>query len=164
MDISMPDLNGIEATRQIIANNSAIKIIALSMHSENIYITGMMNAGASGYIAKSSSVKELIKGIKVVLKGEIFLCPKTMKSVADNDGHLALSTGASIFAILSNKEREVLQLIAEGYKSKLIAGRLEISTRTVEVHRANLTKKLNIHSIAGLTKFAIAEGITSINF
>jgi len=163
MDVSMPDFNGMETTRQILKINTNIKVIALSMHSEKIYVMGMLNAGASGYILKSCSFNELVICIKTVLSGRTCFC----REVAD---HLLINTddqrvnenNDSVFSILSDKEREVLQLIAEGHKSRQIAARLNISIRTVDVHRVNLKRKLNIRTVAELTKFAITEGITSL--
>ena len=161
MDVSMPYLNGMEATKQILAKNPEIKIIALSMHMEKIYVTGMMNAGASGYILKSCSFKELVKCIKTVLSGHHFFCREVRPLIADTDGKPASGNNVSVFSLLSKREREVLQLIAEGHKSRKIAQKLNISVKTVDIHRTHLKTKLNIHSIAELTKFAIAEGLTS---
>ncbi len=164
MDVSMPDLNGMEATRQILVNNPDIKVIALSMHSEKVYVMGMLNAGASGYILKSCSFIELVNCIKTVLSGEPCLCMEVADHVLKNGRKRpGKDKNISVFSLLSNKEREVLQLIAEGNQSSKIALKLNISIRTVDVHRLNLKNKLNIHSIAGLTKFAISEGITSSN-
>jgi len=161
MDISMPDLNGIDATRQILAANSNIKVIALTMHPEIIYIMGMLNAGVSGYILKSCSFEELIAGIKIVLSGERFFCEEARQVIANKKYSPFKDKPISVFSLLSNKEREVLQLIAEGNKNNKIADKLNISIRTAEVHRAHLKKKLNINTVAGLTKFAISQGITS---
>ena len=163
MDVSMPQLNGMEATKQILTKNPEIKIIALSMHMEKIYVTGMMNAGASGYVLKSCSFKELLKGIQVVLSGEHFLCRDVRYLVTDEDGAPVIQGRPSVFSLLSKREREVLQLIAEGHKSRKIAQQLNISVKTIDIHRTHLKRKLNIHSIAELTKFAIAEGLTNIN-
>jgi two-component system, NarL family, response regulator NreC len=161
MDISMPRLNGMEATKRILAKNSEIKIIALSMHREKIYVAGMINAGASGYILKSCSFKELLTGIATVLAGEFFFCREVRHLVTDG-GHVPKNNKkTSVFSLLSKREREVLQLIAEGYKSRAIAQKLNLSVKTIDIHRTNLKSKLNIHSIAELTKFAIAEGVTT---
>lgn len=161
MDVSMPGLNGMEATRQIVRKNPRIKVIALSMHMEKVYVTGMMNAGASGYILKSCSFKELLKCIRTVLSGESFLCREVKHLVKINGGGPDPGKRVSVFSLLSAREREVLQLIAEGHKSKDIAQKLNISVKTIDIHRTHLKAKLNIHSIAELTKFAIAEGLTS---
>jgi len=161
MDIGMPDLNGIEATRQILADNPNIKIIALTMHSEKIYVMEMLNAGVSGYVLKSCSFNELTNCIKTVLSGKKCLC-KEVKKLMGNQTCPLTNKPVSVFSLLSNKERQVLQLIAEGHKSKKIADKLHISIRTVEVHRAHLKKKLNIQSVAELTKFAVSHGITAL--
>lgn len=162
MDISMPDFNGMEATRQILRISPKIKVIAISMHSEKIYVVGMLNAGAYGYILKSCSFNELLSCIKIVSSGKPFFCQEVAGHISvDGDGQPVKEKNSSIFSILSNKEREVLQLIAEGHKSMEIADKLHISVRTVDVHRINIKRKLNIHSVAELTKVALAEGITS---
>lgn len=160
MDISMSDMNGMEATRQILAKNAAIKILALTMHSEKPYILGMLNAGAVGYLLKSCTYTELLTAIETVFSGKVYLSPDITHLVT----HQAIHPGTSeidVFLTLSPREREVLQLIAEGHTSKEIAAKRGISPKTVDIYRNNLKKKLDIHTIAGLTKFAIARGITS---
>ncbi len=161
MDVSMPDLNGIETTREILSVNPDIKVIALSMHTEKAYVIGMLNAGASAYLLKSCSFKELLFAMDSVLSGDKYLCPGITHLVIDNSIH---KQKVSIVSKLSQREKEVLQLISEGHKNKAIAQQLKISIKTVDVHRINLKKKLNIHSVAELTKFAIAEGITSVSY
>lgn len=165
MDVSMPHLNGMEATKRILAKNPEIKVVALSMHMEKIYVNGMINAGALGYILKSCSFRQLLDCLQTVLAGKYFLCPEVkhlfkngnMESIVDN----MTDTSVSVFTLLSKREREVLQLIAEGHKSRRIAQSLNISVKTVDIHRTNLKSKLNIHSVAELTKFAIAQGLTT---
>ena len=161
MDVSMPGLNGMEATKRILKKNPEIKVIALSMHVEKIYVAGMMNAGASGYVLKSCSFKELLDCIEMVLSGEYFFC-KEVKHIAKDGKHFPKNNKSiSVFSLLSEREIEVLQLIAEGHKSRTIAERLNISVKTVDIHRTHLKLKLNIHTIAELTKFAISEGVTT---
>jgi DNA-binding NarL/FixJ family response regulator len=161
MDVSMPHLNGMEATKQILNKNPEIKVIALSMHIEKIYVFGMLKAGVSGYILKSCSFKELLTCIKTVLSGEYYFC-KEVESIVSGKDYVPLDNKSiSVVSLLSEREREVLQLIAEGYKSRAIAQKLHISVKTVDIHRTNLKTKLNIHSIAELTKFAITEGLTT---
>ena len=162
MDVSMPDLNGMETTRQILASTSDIKIIALSMHSEKIYVMGMLNAGASGYLLKSCSFSELLKAIYIVLSGKKYLSSEIAHLATADSLNSIRNQNISALSMLSKREREVLQLIAEGHKSKIIAEKLNISRKTVDVHRANLKKKLDIHNTAELTKFAIDKGITSL--
>ena len=161
MDVSMPGLNGMEATKQILKIHPHIKVLGLSMHTEKIYVSGMMEAGASGYILKSCSFKELLSGIHTVLSGRIFFCREVMHLIDNKQIALDRDETVSVFSLLSRREREVLQLIAEGHKSRMIAKLLSISVKTVDIHRNNIKAKLNIHSIAELTKFAIAEGLTS---
>jgi DNA-binding NarL/FixJ family response regulator len=161
MDVSMPELNGIEATKQILETNNQIKVIGLSMHIEKVYVTGMISAGASGYILKTCSFKELLKGIKTVISGEYYFCKEIKPLLVVKDGEIVKKNKSHSFSVLSMREREVLQLIAEGYISKEIAQKLKISPKTVDIHRKNVKTKLNIDSIAGLTKYAISEGLTS---
>ncbi|MCF6246360.1 MAG: response regulator transcription factor [Desulfobacula sp.] len=161
MDVSMPGLNGIEATKQILKLYPVIKVMALSMHTERIYIAGMMQAGASGYILKSCSFNELLAGIHAIISGECYFCREVKHLVGGVNNDNVDDPPASVFSLLSKREREILQLIAEGAKSRRIAEKLKISVKTVDNHRTRLKMKLNIHSIAELTKFAIAEGLTS---
>ncbi len=160
MDISMPEMNGMEATRQILAADPTIKILALSMHREKIYVMGMLNAGAAGYVLKSCAYTELLEGIKTILSGQIFLSPEIAPLVV-NQPVSPDETETNRHSPLSTREREVLQLLAEGRTSREIAERLGISFKTVDIHRSNLKKKLDIRSIAGLTKFALSQGVTS---
>lgn len=161
MDISMPGLNGIETTKRILADHPDIKVIALSMHIEKIYVNGMINAGVSGYVLKSCSFKELLDCINKVLADEYYFCQEIHHMVDHHDKNHGADKNDSVFSLLSRREIEVLQLIAEGYKSRKIADKLNISVKTVDIHRTNLKQKLNIHTIAQLTKFAISEGVTS---
>ncbi len=160
IDISMPDMNGMEACRQILAENPAIKILALTMHSEKMYLMGMLDAGASGYILKSCTYKELLTAIETVLSGNVYLSQELAHLVANQTLNGKSETAG--FTQLSPREREVLQLIAEGYTSKEIADKQNISHRTVDIHRNNIKRKLDVHSIAGLTKVAISKGLTSV--
>ena len=162
IDISMPDMNGTEACRQILAENPAIKILALTMHSEKIYIMGMLNAGAYGYILKSGTYKELLTALRTVFAGKVYLSREIAHLVTDQTMN-GVSETIDQFSQLSLREREVLQLIAQGNTSKEIANKQNISPRTVDIHRNNLKKKLDVHSIAGLTKVAISRGLTSVN-
>jgi DNA-binding NarL/FixJ family response regulator len=161
MDVSMPDLNGIEATKEIVKANNKIKVLGLSMHIEKVYVTGMISAGASGYIIKTCSFKELVKGIKTIMSGEYYFSKDIKPHVVNKDGEIAKNNKSHSFSVLSKREREILQLIAEGHISRDIAEKLKISHKTVDIHRKNVKTKLNINSTAGLTKFAISEGLTS---
>ncbi len=161
MDIAMPDLNGIEATRQIIATAPSVKVLALSMHSNRAFVTGMLSAGASGYLLKDSAFEELARAIRVIVMNQTYLGLGITKAVVkDYVRHLS-ATDPSV-PHLSPKEREVLQLLAEGMTTKQIASRLYVSVKTIETHRQKIMEKLDIHNIAGLTKYAIREGLTHL--
>lgn len=161
MDVNMPDLNGIEATRQIITGNPSIKVIALSMYSEKQFIDEMLQAGASGYMLKDAAFEELVHAINCVVKNQIYLSPSISAFVLKGYLQQSSKVDYTAFSILTNREREVLQLIAEGKTTKEIASILSVSTKTIETYRQHIMKKLDIHSIAELTKYAISEGITS---
>ena len=163
MDISMPDLNGVEATARIKRQVPHTKIIAVSMHSSKTIIDKMFAAGASGYILKESAFSELFDAIQQVVAGNFYLTPSIARMYMDSHGNcFSNSDQIPIFNKISIKEREVLQLMAEGEKTRDIAEKLNVSIKTVETHRRNIMKKLNIFSVAGLTKFAIKEGIISL--
>jgi DNA-binding NarL/FixJ family response regulator len=161
MDVSMPDLNGVEATRQIKAENPAVKVIALSRHGDAQYVHRMLEAGASGYVLKSGAYEELRRAIEAVSEGNHYLSPRITGGVIDTHLRVTSEPQSSGAETLSPREREIVQLLAEGHTSPEIARRLHISTRTVEGHRRNITRKLKVHSIAELTKYAIREGLTS---
>lgn len=160
MDVGMPELNGMEATKQILKKFPDIKVMGLSMHMEKVYVTGMINAGASGYIIKSCSFKELLSAIHTIMSGQTYFCSEVEHFIEDGVD-IVSDNPLSVFNVLSKREREVLQLIAEGHKSRMIAKKLNISVKTVDIHRNNIKSKLDIHSIAELTKFAISKGLTS---
>lgn len=162
MDIGMPELNGMDATRQIRAELPKVKVLAVSMHADRQYVAGMLSAGASGYVVKESAFTELIQAIHVVMRGGRYLSPEIVDVVVDDYvQHLAPAPGSAL-AKLSEREREVLQLMAEGHSTADIATRLHVSRKTVETHRKNLMLKLELHSVAELTKFAVREGLTSL--
>jgi len=161
MDIGMPDLNGIDATRQIISESPKVKVIGLSMHSGRRFVAEMLKAGASGYLLKDCEVEELTVAIKAVMAGKTYISPAVANVVVENYVRHPSEKGGSVFSALSEREREVLQLMAEGKTTKQIAKRLHISPKTVEGHRIRIMSKLNIDSIAKLTKYAIQEGLTS---
>ncbi len=162
MDISMPELNGALATRQILSDSPHIKVIALSMHSDRSHISEMLIAGAAAYLLKTCDLVELVHAIKVVTSDRNFLSPDITAGVVEDyvRGISALAPGAS--ANLSNRQAEVLQLLAEGYTSKEIAHLLHVSVKTATTHRQNIMDKLDIHSVAGLTKYAVREGLTAL--
>jgi DNA-binding NarL/FixJ family response regulator len=163
MDVSMPDLNGIEATTQIIESVPDTRVIALSMHSDKRFVLGMLQAGAAGYLLKDCASQELANAIHQVAGGKKYLSPEITGVVID-DFLLGVSPGEAltVSSQLSAREREVLQLIAEGWSTKQIAAHLYVSVKTIETHRRQIMKKLDLHSIADLTKYAIREGLTSL--
>jgi DNA-binding NarL/FixJ family response regulator len=162
MDIAMPDMNGIEATRKILADRPGAKVIALSMHSDRHFVSEMLKAGATAYLLKQCAVDELITAIKTVLKNQTYLSPCISGVVVDNFVRNTVKSGPSAFSHLTDREREVLQLMAEGKSSKEIANQLNLSIKTIETHRMKVMEKLNIHTVAELTKYAIREGLTSL--
>jgi len=162
MDISMPDLNGIDATRSIIEAFPDIKIIALSMHFNKQYVLEMFKAGASGYLVKDCAIEELVKAIRTVMADQTYLCPQIATVVVKNFVHQVPDSEPSVFSVLTSREREVLQLLAEGNPMKEIAYQLNISIKTISLHRQHIMNKLDIHNFADLIKFAIREGLTSL--
>lgn len=159
MDISMPDLNGIDATRQILAQNAGIRVIALSMHSDRRFVERMLGAGAAGYTLKNRPFEELVNAVRTVAAGQTYLCPEVASIVVKE---YVSNTAADDASVLSAREREVLQLVAEGRSTKDIASRLNVSGKTIETHRQNIMKKLEIKNMADLVKYAIREGLTSL--
>jgi DNA-binding NarL/FixJ family response regulator len=163
MDIAMKDLNGIEATRQIVTQNPDTKVIALSMHSDSRFVRGALQAGAAGYILKDSQFGELEKAVGTVMDNDIYLCPEVTTTVVKEylnkttNDEQPLST-----RVLTPRERQVLQLLAEGHSVREIGSILYISHKTVETHRRRIKGKLNIHNSAELTKYAIREGLSSL--
>lgn len=160
MDITMPGLNGIEATRMIVSEARAVRIVALSMHSTRRFMAEVLKAGACGYLLKESAVAELILAIRTVTSGKAYLSPRITDAVVDDYVRHVPTDRSAAFSALSAREREVLQLVAEGKSTKEIAALLHVSVKTIEAHRAQVMDKLRIHSVAGLTKFAVSEGLT----
>jgi len=160
MDLSMPRMNGMEAIREIKKRHPATKIIALTVHKTEEYLLTTLQAGADGYVLKDATHGELVIAIKNVMAGKAYLSPGVSDKVIE--GYLEGKEGTpsvSAWETLSQREREVLKLIAEGYKNKEIAGDLCISLKTVEKHRANLMKKLDLHNAAALTVYAVEKGL-----
>ena len=162
MDIGMPGLNGIEATRQIAAEAPSTKVIALSMHSDKRFVIEMLKAGASAYLLKDSASEELASAIRTVISGKPYLSPNITDVVLKDYLSTVSKTEPNAFTLLTPREREVLQLIAEGRTTKQIATALFLSVKTVETHRQQIMEKLGLRSIAELTKYAIREGLTSL--
>lgn len=160
MDLSMPELNGIDATRHIVAACPGTRVIALSGHQDDATVVEVFRAGARGYVLKGDAFAELVRALQAVLSGQCFVSPRVAQGVIARA--LAVSSGGEPRARvgLSAREREVVQLVAEGYTTKEIAARLFVSVKTVEAYRKTIMDKLEIRSIAGLTKWAIREGLT----
>jgi len=163
VDVAMPDLNGIEATRQIIDIAPSVKVLALSMYSDRRLVAGMLSAGASGYLLKDCAFEELVQAVRTVVAGQIYLSPTIAQIVARNYIDRLEKMDSSAFALLTTREREVLQLLAEGKTVKEIAYHLNLSVKTIETYRQRMMDKLYMHSIAELTKYAIREGLTSLD-
>jgi two-component system response regulator NreC len=162
MDVTMPDLNGIEATQKIVSECPNVKVIALSMHSDTLFVTEMLKSGASGYLLKDCAFEELTRAIHTVLDGNIYLSPAISDVVVDGYLHRLSEDDSVDSDVLSHREREVLQMLAEGKSTKQVALKLHISIKTVETHRRQTMHKLDIYSVAELTKYAIRKGLTSL--
>ena len=163
MDVSMPELNGIDATRQIVSTAPWVRVVGLSMNADRRFVAAMFDAGASAYVLKTSAADELVQAIREVLAGRRYLSAKltqTMPGWADSPEPPPRTPGP-LGKTLTVREREVLQLVAEGNSSKEVAAKLDVAVPTVETHRRQIMDKLGLHSIAELTKYAIREGLTS---
>ncbi len=160
MDIDMPVMNGINAAREIKKNFEGIRILTLSMHNEKGVIQTLMDAGADGYILKNSSKEELEKGIRTICKGETFFSTDVTMSLLNQSSEITQEKELpQEIKDLTEREIEILKLVAEGYSNKEIGERLFISHRTVDTHRTNLMKKMNVHNVAGLIRFALKSGL-----
>jgi len=160
MDLAMPNMNGIEATRRILAANPRTAVVILSMHQDESYILGSLQAGAKGYLLKDSPEGDLIQAIKAVHQGKTFFGPEISKMLMEDYVREVRSRGAEdAYDLLTSREREILQLLAERKLNKEIAAALNLSPYTVETHRRNLQEKLNLHSLAELILYAVRKGI-----
>lgn len=160
MDIDMPGLNGIDITRQIAATLPSTKVIALSVFSDREYVTRMLGAGAAAYVTKAEAGAELLRAIDAVSRNRSYLCPDATDAIKDAiTGHG--ENGAGVGPRLGPRELQVLQLVASGLTSAKIAERLDITQSTVEVHRRNIMRKLNVDSVVALTRYAIRNGLVA---
>lgn len=162
LDIGMPLLNGIEATRQIVRRAAGVRVLILSMHADEAYITQALQAGAKGYLLKDSADTDLIRAITDVADGRSFFSPAVAKVMLDDYvRHLADKGISDRYESLSEREREIFQLVAEGHSNKEIADLLSISSTTVETHRARILQKLDLHSTAEIVLYAVRRGVIS---
>ena len=160
LDIAMPMLNGIEATRQIVKRSPATRVLVLTMYSDEAYVSQMLKAGATGYLLKDSADVDLIKAVVAVSQGKSFFSPGVAQLMLDDDlRHLAAKGIPDRFESLSEREREIFQLVAEGKANKEIAHILAISPSTVETHRARIMEKLDLHSAAEIVLYAVRRGV-----
>jgi DNA-binding NarL/FixJ family response regulator len=162
MDIGMPELNGIEATKRICRDAPSVRVLVLSMHADRHFVTRSFGAGASGYLLKDCAFQVLAGAIRAVAGGQTYLSPRVAGFLIEDYLSLSRMVSSSAHATLTPREREVLQLLAEGKATKQIANRLGVSVKTVETHRRNLMHKLDLHSLAELTRYAIREGLTPL--
>ena len=162
MDIGMSELNGIDATRQIVKMSLGVKVLALSMYSDKRFVKEMLKAGASGYMLKDSAFTELIDAIRVIVGSKIYISPGVASIVLEDYLEDSTERESSIRSLLTSREIEVLQLLAEGKSTKQIALSLSLSIKTIESRRARIMQKIGIDNIADLTKYAIREGIVSL--
>jgi DNA-binding NarL/FixJ family response regulator len=160
LDIALPGLDGVEVARSVRVQQPQIRILALSVHADARFIHQLLNAGADGYVGKSSPVAELVRGIRTVMQGDIYLSPAIARQVLR--GYAVAKGSVVVETALGRRELQVLALLADGKRSQEIAGQLEISIATVESHRRNIMRKLGLHTIAELTKYALRKGLTSL--
>jgi DNA-binding NarL/FixJ family response regulator len=168
LDIAMPELNGLEVISRISKDNLITRVIILSMHTNEEYVVQALKAGAAGYLLKDSAPNELEIAVNAVMRGETYLSPAISKHVVDNylrrisDVSPEKEKGPDIFKQLTSRQREILQLIAEGNSTKEIANKLNVSIKTVETHRMQLMDRIGIHDVAGLVRYAIRMGIITV--
>lgn len=162
VDIAMPGLNGIEACRKLLAIDPTLRVVGLSMHTDRRFVSEMLKAGAVGFVSKDSAFEELVQAIRTVLAGKVYLSPAVAGVVVDEYLRRAEPGDRTAFSALTAREREVLQLMAEGRNTKQIAMDLGVSIKTVETHRRQIMEKLDLYSVAELTKYAIREGLTTL--
>jgi DNA-binding NarL/FixJ family response regulator len=155
MDVAMPELNGIEATRRMTGSLPHTRVIALSMHKDSVYVREVLRAGARGYLLKDSGASDLVSAVRAVANGEGYLSPAVSNAVLDDYRKHVTNP----IDLLSSREREVLQMLAEGKTNKEIAGVLNLSVYTVDAHRGHIMEKLNLHSINDLVRFAVRNGL-----
>lgn len=163
MDVGMAEMNGIETTRSIRAENEKVKVIALSTHTDKRYVHHMLAAGACGYVVKIAAYDELLRAVRAASLGQTYLSPEIAGLVVERSTNPDAAANVSAYSTLGAREREVLQLVAEGKTTSETAKEMHISPKTVETHRRNIVQKLGLRGTAELTKYAIREGLTSVD-
>jgi len=161
-DATMPGMNGIDATREILAESPHVKVLCVTMHGNRHFVTAVLEAGAAGYLLKECAHEELIRAIEAVMAGKTYISPSVAGIVVASLKEGRAEPELSVFSLLTTRERQVLQLLAEGHSTKEIAGTLNLSVKTIGSHRERTMQKLSINSVAGLTKYAVRQGLTSI--
>jgi len=162
MDLTMPGMNGIEATRRITNDVPGVKVLCLSVHGDTGFVSAVLDAGASGYLLKDCAFEELVSAIRTLTGNQIYLSPGIAGALVEDYKARRPDSVPSAFSKLTEREREIVQLLAEGHSTKEIAARLHLSVKTVGTHREHLMAKVNVRSLAELTKYAIREGLTSV--
>ncbi|MFT5137724.1 MAG: DNA-binding NarL/FixJ family response regulator [Arenicella sp.] len=162
MDLTMPGMNGIEATHRITSELPQTKVLCLSAHSDTGFVSDVIDAGASGYLLKDCAFEELVNAIRIVIGNQCYLSPEIAGTLVEAYKAQRSDSDSSAFSMLTQREREVVQLLAEGQTTKEIAQRLQRSVKTIATHREHLMTKLNLDSLAALTKYAIREGLTTV--
>jgi DNA-binding NarL/FixJ family response regulator len=162
MDVGMAGMNGIDATQRLRKDHPEVRVVALSTHADKRYVRNMIRAGASAYVLKESASEDLLRAVRAAAQGEHYLSPQITGSLLESWTTPMVPESSSVYEVLGAREREVLRHLAEGKTSKEIATQLGLSIKTVETHRRNITQKVGIHSIAELTKYAVREGLTTL--
>jgi two-component system response regulator NreC len=162
MDVDMPELTGLEATRRIISGHSPGKVLILTLHDDEDLIAGCMDAGASGYVLKDGPTSQLLFAIEAVHRGERYMSPRALSVIIEHGRDGGKGTGTR-YDLLTQREREVMKLLADGFSSKELAARLDLSAKTIEAHKYNLMRKLSIHNRADLVKYAIRKKVVHVS-
>jgi len=162
MDVAMNGMNGIDATQHLRKDHAAVKVVALSTHADKRYVRNMIRAGAAAYVLKESASEDLLRAVRAAARGEHYLSPQITGCLLESWSVPQTPEASSVYEVLGPREREVLRLLSEGKTSKEIAVQLDLSIKTVETHRRNITHKVGLHSIAQLTKYAVREGLTTL--
>ncbi len=162
MDVGMKGMNGIEATKRLCKDHPTVRVVALSAYADKRYVRNMIRAGASAYVLKESASDDLLRAVQAAARGEHYLSPRVTGGLLESWGMPSAAESPSAYDLLGTREREVLKLIAEGKTSKEMAAALGLAAKTIETHRRNIAQKVGLHSVAELTKYAVREGLTTL--